>query len=112
MIRITLFKNGSDKCYGFKLLGHAGYAESGEDIVCSAVSALTINTINAIETFTEDDFSISQDEETGMIEFMMAADPLNRSSDSQLLLDTLVLGLSSIEEQYSEFIQLEFEISI
>ena len=37
--------------------GHAGYAEPGQDIVCAAVSALVINTINAIEAFTEDDFA-------------------------------------------------------
>ena len=28
--------------------GHAGYAKRGEDIVCAAISVLTINTINSI----------------------------------------------------------------
>ena len=27
--------------------GHAGYAEEGQDIVCAAVSALVINTVNS-----------------------------------------------------------------
>ena len=35
--------------------GHAGYAEEGYDIICAAVSALTVNTINSIEQFTEED---------------------------------------------------------
>ena len=38
---------------GFKTYGHSGYADEGSDIVCSAISLLVINTINAIDTFTD-----------------------------------------------------------
>ena len=38
-------KNGSYEEFISK--GHAGYAEAGQDIVCAAVSALIINTVNA-----------------------------------------------------------------
>ena len=38
---------------GFDLEGHAGYSEAGTDIVCAAVSVLVINTINAVEMYTE-----------------------------------------------------------
>ena len=31
--------------------GHAGYAEEGQDIICAAVSALIVNTVNSVETF-------------------------------------------------------------
>ena len=34
--------------------GHAGYAEEGQDIVCAAVSALIITTVNSLEEFTEE----------------------------------------------------------
>ena len=30
--------------------GHAGYAEEGQDIICAAVSALIVNTVNSVET--------------------------------------------------------------
>ena len=36
---------GNEPC-GVYVQGHSGYAALGEDIVCSAVSALTITTIN------------------------------------------------------------------
>ena len=53
---------------GFDCLGHAGYAEEGEDIVCAAISALVINTINSLEMFTRGNiFYSDSDEETGMI---------------------------------------------
>ena len=53
MIRVTIYKNEKHECVGFKALGHAGYSENGQDVVCAAVSVLTINTVNAIEIFTQ-----------------------------------------------------------
>ena len=35
--------------YGFEEQGHTGFAESGEDILCSALSAMTMLLINTIE---------------------------------------------------------------
>ena len=55
------------ECTGFQTEGHAEYADPGQDIVCAAVSVLIINTMNAIELYTEDAFSVFSDEETGMI---------------------------------------------
>ena len=53
MTKVTIFKQqGLYK--GFEVSGHSGYADAGEDIVCAAISALTINCINSIETFTND----------------------------------------------------------
>ena len=37
--------------------------EYGKDIVCAAVSALTVNMANSVETFTDDGFEGSVDEE-------------------------------------------------
>ncbi|MFR1298730.1 MAG: ribosomal-processing cysteine protease Prp [Blautia massiliensis (ex Durand et al. 2017)] len=45
-------KNGSYEEFISK--GHAGYAEAGQDIVCAAVSALIITTVNSLEKFTDD----------------------------------------------------------
>ena len=47
MIRIVMLRrNGAT--LGFECSGHAGYAEAGSDIVCSAVSALTAATANGL----------------------------------------------------------------
>ena len=54
MIKAEIFRNDNYVICGFKLSGHAGFAEEGSDIVCSAVSMLVINTINCIEEFTEE----------------------------------------------------------
>ena len=49
MIQITIFQDSEHKASGIELNGHAGYGEEGYDIVCAAVSALALNTVNSIE---------------------------------------------------------------
>ena len=107
MTKVTIYKNVKNECVGFKALGHAGYAEEGEDIVCAAISILTINTMNAIETFTDADVSLKTDEEIGFIEYRID----EPTKETSLLLDTMVLGLQTMadDENYAEYIDLLFE---
>ena len=84
---------------GVELSGHAGYAESGRDIVCAAVSALVLNMANSVEAFTEDGFEGEMDEQTGGFSFHFTAEI---SPESQLLMNSLVLGLQNIEKEYGE----------
>ncbi len=87
----------SGEYIGFVTSGHAEYADPGEDIICSAISVLVINTINSIEELTEDPFRGQADEETGRIEFELTD---GCSHDAKLLLDSMVLGLQGIEREY------------
>ena len=107
MTKVTIYKNVKNECVGFKALGHAGYAEEGEDIVCAAISILTINTMNAIETFTDVDISLETDDELGLIEYRVD----EPTKETSLLLDTMVLGLQTMadDENYAEYIDLLFE---
>lgn len=108
MIKVTIFKNADKMITGFKMLGHADYAEKGSDIVCAAVSALVINTINSIEHFTSDTFDIQEDEDKGFIEFHMVC-PI--SSFGNLLLSSLALGLFGIAEEYtSKYIRISQKV--
>ena len=49
MIRVTIYQNSEQRISGFAMQGHAGYAESGSDIVCAAASVLAQNAVNSIE---------------------------------------------------------------
>lgn len=97
MITISVYKNADGEMVGFRSTGHAGFAESGHDIVCAAVSALIINTVNSIETFTSETFELKEDE--GMIDFRIVSKPGNEST---LLLNSLFLGLNGIREDYGK----------
>ncbi len=50
--------------YGFEEQGHTGFAESGEDILCSALSSMTMLLINAIEVSYACDVEYTIDEKT------------------------------------------------
>ena len=107
MTKVTIFRNFKNECVGFEVFDHAGYAEEGSDIVCAAISILTINTMNAIEQFTDVDFTQEVDEEACSIRFMVE-EPTNETT---LLLETMVLGLQTLEDDnnYTEYIDLIFE---
>ncbi|WP_313128673.1 ribosomal-processing cysteine protease Prp [Anaerocolumna sp.] len=99
MIKVSMYNNAEGKIIGFSCSGHAGFAESGQDIVCSAVSVLVINTMNSIESFTRDTFEYKENEKSGMIDFKIVSELSNESS---LLLNSLFLGLQGIQEEYGQ----------
>ena len=107
MTEVTIYKNEKNECVGFRAYGHAGYAVEGEDIVCAAISILTINTMNAIEAYTNAKCSLISDDEQGMLDFQIE----NPTKESTLLLNTMILGLESMvnDEDYAEYIDLKFE---
>jgi len=98
MINVIVYKDEKGLIEGFSLKGHAGYAKYGNDIVCSAVSMLTINTLNSINEFTSDTFTYQEDEKSGTIEFHM----ISFGQQSQLLLKALLLGLDSVRSEYGK----------
>ena len=111
MIKATVYRTKEQLIYGFQLSGHAGYAEEGSDIVCSAVTILVFNTINAIERLTEAGFSCEADEKKGGFIKVMLPDEKKGTSnhDAQLLLQAMVLGLKDMETEYSSYIILNDE---
>ena len=62
-------------------------------------SALSINTVNSIEEFTDDTFAEGMDEVRGMVDFDLTGDI---SEQSQLLLKSMIFGIENIAEQYGE----------
>ena len=106
MIQFRVWK--SEQQYGgFESRGHAGYAQEGEDIVCAAVSALVINAVNSIEAFTEDAFETERAVDGGYLKLQFNGNPGERAA---LLMDSLVLGIESIQAEYGdEYITLAFE---
>ena len=107
MTKITIYQNPNHDISGFTCCGHAGYAAYGNDIVCASISVLVINTINAIEQFTTCDFICDADEESGDITVQF---PSGITEDVKLLLDTMILGLKEIQNDYgNDYIILDFE---
>lgn len=117
MITITFFakeieqevKVNLESVTGFRIEGHAGYAKHGKDIVCAAVSALVMNTMNSIHSFTSDVFDYNEHEKRGLVDFRIVSE---RSPESIVLLKSLILGLQSIQEEYGEkYLRIVFQNS-
>ena len=108
MINVTIFKDSSDMYRGFSLVGHAGYAESGSDIICAAVSMLSTNAVNSIEKLTGDKISYNVDEDTGLLSMSFSDKVI--SNESKLLVDSLIIGLESIRESYGDtYIKISYK---
>lgn len=50
MSTIVLYRAKDGQVTGFEVSGHTGYAQAGQDIVCSALSFLAITCANALES--------------------------------------------------------------
>lgn len=84
-----------------KVDGHAGYAELGKDIICSAVTALTFNLIKSIESLTEDEI-VYQANNPGHINIEFK----NLSEKGKLLMDSFFIGISEVATAYPEYVQI------
>lgn len=107
MTTITIYKSDNRSFQGFTCKGHAGFADSGRDIVCAAVSILVINTINSLEELVHEEMTLNNDEATGYIDCRFSHEI---SAEAKLLMDSMILGLESIAEQYgSKYLRLIFK---
>ena len=92
MTKITFYKSGGFY-YGFEENGHTGYGESGEDILCSALSSMTMLIINAIEVSYASDVQYTIDEKTTDIKLICKSAlhtfALRASDTDSLLLTSL-----------------------
>lgn len=81
---------------GISINGHAGYDESGKDIVCAAVSVLSQTLIRSLEGLTED--RISCEIFPGHIHMRYK----DLSEQGKLLVDSFFIGICNIVNSYGD----------
>lgn len=81
---------------GLTVDGHAGYAETGNDIICAAVSALAQGLIHSLEALTDD--RISYQIRGGHIGINYE----NLSEQGKLLIDSFFIAVSDIQMTYGD----------
>lgn len=97
MIEAIFYKKSDGAYVGFQIKGHAGLDKYGKDILCAAVSALSISTLNSIEAFTEDKFEAGSKDGFLYMKFQSKV-----SEKSTLLLNSLLLGLQNLSQDYNK----------
>jgi uncharacterized protein YsxB (DUF464 family) len=105
MIEVELYSDENGLLTGFRTKGHAGAGGYGHDIVCSAVSALTIGCVNSVETLTEAGYNLDAAEDGGFLELFLKRDSVS-DHDAQLLLNALSLSVTQIAESYPENLRI------
>ena len=114
MTKVVFYKQNG-VFYGFHEVGHAGYGEFGSDIICSALSAMTMLIINTIEVSWGVDVKFEIDDETTDITVTVKeALPQYASSDEkQFAVSGLIQGyfyqLMDMIEDYGDYIDVEEE---
>ena len=66
MTKVTFLKRDGIY-YGFEETGHTGYGDAGEDILCSALSAMTMLIVNTVEISYASKVEYTIDESTTRI---------------------------------------------
>ncbi len=100
MTSVEIFRDDKGGYAGFFCRGHAGYARPGQpDIVCSAVSLLVINTVNALEQLARESLELRSKEDEALIECRLLRPP---SREGEVLLDAMVMGLREVASVYGK----------
>ena len=100
MIRLTLQKT-QGQWTGFECVGHAGFAEAGQDIVCAAVSILTTTCANALESVAGVKPQVQASDGK-----MVLSLPQDAGHDAQVILRAMRQGLRDLAEEYPRYFQL------
>ena len=111
MTKVTFFKRNG-VYYGFRETGHTGYGESGDDILCSALSAMTMLIINTIEISYASDVEYTIDEETTdiTVKCMAALPEYSEDEKKQFAVSGLFAAyffqLNDLTEEYYDFLEV------
>ena len=108
MTTVVICRDRKGSYKGFTCMGHAGYARRGKpDILCAAISALTIGTINSLEELAGERLNVTENEQTGFLKCDFESVLQEKSS---LLMDSIVLSLENISREYGgKYLQVKFE---
>ena len=89
-------------------MGHAEYAKSGRpDILCAAISALTIGTVNSLEELAGERIQVTANEETGFLKCDFESVLQEKSS---FLMDSMIFSLENLSREYGrKYLQVKFE---
>ncbi|MFC0212586.1 ribosomal-processing cysteine protease Prp [Paenibacillus chartarius] len=109
MIQVTIVRRPSDGAIdSFRIEGHAEYDVPGKDLVCAAVSAISVGTVNAVEAVAG--VVLPCEMEVGLLDALV---PLDLDSEQaarvQVILESMVVMLETIETSYSAYIHIHTE---
>ncbi len=112
MTKIIFYKTDG-VFYGFEEQGHTGYGEAGDDVLCSAISAMTMLIINAIEVSYASDVEYTIDETTTDIRLIAkgALPEYEENESKRFAVSGLIMAyyyqLNDLIEEYYDYLSVD-----
>ncbi len=100
MTKITIFKK-NEKIWAFQVKGHTGFAESGNDIVCSAISTATQMALVGLKEVLKLD--VESDIKDGYMQVKLLQD----NAQAQAILCSMEKTLADIAKNYARNVKME-----
>ncbi|MGE5544797.1 MAG: ribosomal-processing cysteine protease Prp [Bacillota bacterium] len=105
MVRVELYKDDRNMVKSFRVEGHTGYADKGQDIICAGISAITQTALMGLLHYLEKKPVYKK--EGGLLTCKLEQDLGDDDRlKAQSILGTMEIGLREIESQYKDFIQI------
>ena len=112
MTKIVFFRSGGTY-YGFEEQGHTGYGEAGDDVLCAALSTMTMLIINTIEVaYASDvDYSVNEGATHIMVRSKAALPEFEDDERKRYAVSGLFLSyyyqLNDMIEEYYDYLDVE-----
>ena len=112
MTKIVFYRSNG-VFYGFEECGHSGYADAGDDVLCAALSAMTMLIVNTVEVAYASNVDYSVDEGATRIVVRSKAalpefeeDERKRYAVSGLFM-SYFYQLNDLVEEYYDFLKVD-----
>ncbi len=103
MIKVLITRNLSGSIRSLNVEGHAGYAEEGKDIICSAISVTAYTAAGALEDLAG--LGNCYRESDGHMMISLPSDmTAKQKSIAGIILETTAIGFKQIELSYGEYV--------
>lgn len=106
MIRVAIARRPSDGAIvSFQIEGHAYAGQPGHDLVCAAVSAISVGIVNAVEGVARVVLGVEM--EPGWLYAVVPSElDSEQAARAQIILESMVVMLDTIVQSYGEYIEI------
>ena len=105
MIKAEIYITDVGNIVGFNISGHAGFSESGTDVVCAAVSSAAYMAANTLIEVLKTDADVVINDKIGVMRLMISAKDVQRCSD---IMNGFKMHLILLEEMYPKNIKVDY----
>lgn len=106
MVEVRIRKDSRERLSSFLATGHAGWADSGDDVVCAAVSTMLQAAWLGLSEVLQVDIAATR--QAGRLELQWPAESRD-DPGVRALIETVVLSVERIAAQYPEHVEVVYE---